>query len=125
MHSQQLHPFQRPFSVRVILTGGLSKLTLEIANFTGVAEAEFAMLSVAVKPEHMRMHLKPEPSPQKQLNNGTNLLDVSRTLLRIVARLPKTEYSQDKSNGHIRRQAAERELDDLPDPASESSTSQG
>jgi len=61
----------------------------------------------------------------EQLNNGTNLLDVSRTLLRIVARLPKTEYSEHKSNGPIRRQADEFPLDDLPDPASEVSTSQG
>jgi hypothetical protein len=125
MHSQQLHPFQRPFSVRVILTGSLSKLTLEFANFTGVAEAEFAMLGVSVDPEHTRMHLEPERLQDKQLNNGTNLLDVSRTFLRIVARLPKTEYSEDKSNGHIRRQAAEFQLDDLPDPASASDTSQG
>lgn len=83
------------------------------------------MLSAAVKPEHTRMHLETECLQEKQPNNGTNLLDVSRTLLRIVARLPKTEYSEDKSNGHIRRQAAESQLDDLPDPASERSTSQG
>ena len=83
------------------------------------------MLSAAVKPEHTRMHLETECLQDKQLNNGTNLLDVSRTLLRIVARLPKTEYSEDKSNGHIRRQAAESQLDDLPDPASDYDTSQG
>ena len=71
------------------------------------------------------MHLETERLQEKQLNNGTNLLDVSRALLRIVARLPKTEYIGDKSNGPIRRQAAERELDDLPDPASDISTSQG
>lgn len=83
------------------------------------------MLSAAVKPKHTRMHLKSDNLQEKQPNNGTNLLDVSRTLLRIVARLPKTEYSEDKSNGHIRRQAAEDQLDDLPDPASASDTSQG
>jgi hypothetical protein len=83
------------------------------------------MLGAAVKPEHTRMHLEPERLQEKQLNNGTNLLDVSRTLLRIVARLPKTEYSEDKSNGPIRRQAAEDQLDDLPDPASDVDTSQG
>ena len=71
------------------------------------------------------MRLKSQNPQEKQLNNGTNLVDVSRTLLRIVARLPKTEYSEDKSNGHFRRQAAEGQLDDLPDPASASDTSQG
>jgi hypothetical protein len=69
--------------------------------------------------------LETERLQDKQPNNGTNPLDVSRTLLRIVAGLPKTEYSEDKSNGPIRRQADEHELDDLPDPASEDSTSQG
>jgi hypothetical protein len=83
------------------------------------------MLGAAVKPEHTRMHLKSDSLLEKQLNNGTNLLDVSRTLLRIVARLPKNEYSEDKSNGHIRRQADEFQLDDLPDPASARDTSQG
>lgn len=83
------------------------------------------MLSAAVKPEHTRMHLKSDSLQEKQPNNGTNLLDVSRTLLRIVARLPKTEYSEDKSNGHIRRQAEVVEHSDLPDPASEATTSQG
>jgi len=61
----------------------------------------------------------------KQMNDDTNLLDISRALLRIVVQLSKTEYSEDKSNGLIRRQADERELGDLPDPASGSDTSQG
>ena len=125
MHSQLLHPFPQLFSQREILTGSLSKLTLDFANFTGVVRSDFAMLGVAVKPEHTRMHLKSDSLQEKQLNNGTNLLDVSRTLLRIVARLPKTEYSEDKSNGPIRRQADELELGDLPDPASDVGTSQG
>jgi hypothetical protein len=125
MHSQLLTSFPHRFSVRVILTGSLSKLTLDFANFTGVAGSEFAMLSAAVKPEHTRMQLETERLQDKQPNNGTNLLDVSRTLLRIVARLPKNEYHEDKSNGPIRRQAAESQLDDLPDPASEEVTSQG
>ena len=71
------------------------------------------------------MHLKSDALQEKQPNNGTNLLDVSRTLLRIVAQLPKSEYSVDKSNGHNRRQVEELELNDLPDPASEETTSQG
>jgi hypothetical protein len=81
------------------------------------------MLGAAVKPEHTRMHLEPERLQEKQLNNGTNLVDVSRTLLRIVARLSKNEYSVSKSNGHIRRQVEVLEHPDLPDPASEVSTS--
>ena len=62
---------------------------------------------------------------EKQLNKGTNLVDVSRTLLRIVARLPKTEYIEEKSNGHRRRQVEVVEHNDLPNPASDTSTSQG
>jgi hypothetical protein len=83
------------------------------------------MLWLRVKPEYTRMHLKSDSLQEKQLNKGTNLVDVSRTLLRIVARLPKNEYSVSKSNGHIRRQVEERELNDLPDPASGNDTSQG
>ncbi len=83
------------------------------------------MLGAAVEPEYTRMHLKSNNVQEKQPNNSTNLLDVSRTLLRIVAQLSKTEYSENKSNGPIRRQAAESQLDDLPDPASASDTSQG
>jgi len=60
-----------------------------------------------------------------QTDERVNLENISRTLLRIVARLPKSEYHEDKSNGHNRRQADERELDDLPDPASDVATSQG
>ena len=60
-----------------------------------------------------------------QTDERVNLEHISRTLLRIVARLPKREYHEDKSNGHNRRQADERELDDLPDPASDATTSQG
>jgi len=68
--------------------------------------------------------LKSEGSQEKQLNNGTNLVEVSQTLLRIVARLSKNEYTESNStkNG---RQATELELDNLSDPASEVSTSQG
>lgn len=70
------------------------------------------------------MHLKSEGSQEKQLNNDTNLVDVSRTLLRIVARLSKTEYTESNSiqNG---RQAEVVVHDDLSDPASDRDTSQG
>jgi len=62
---------------------------------------------------------------EKQADNGINLENISRILLRIVAQLPKNEYSEHKSNGQYRRQVEELELNDLPDPASDVSTSQG
>ena len=71
------------------------------------------------------MHLKPDTLQEKQQGNTTNLLDVSRTLLRIVAQLPKSRYSEDKSNGYNRRQVEVVVHNDLPDPASDDSTSQG
>ena len=83
------------------------------------------MLWLRVKPEYTKMHLESDNLQEKQLNNGTNLVDVSRILLRIVARLPKNEYIENKSNGHNQRQVEERKLNDLPDPASEEDTSQG
>ena len=61
----------------------------------------------------------------KQLQDGINQVHVSRALLRIVAQLPKSEYSVPKSNGHNRQQVEERELNDLPYPASDDDTSQG
>ncbi|NJO83134.1 MAG: hypothetical protein HC828_10150 [Blastochloris sp.] len=125
MHSQLLPSFQPPFSVRVILTGTLSKLTLEFANFTGVAGSEFAMLSVAVKPEHTRMHLETERLQEKQLNSGTNLVDVSRALLRIVAHLSETQYSETTSTELSEQQAEVVRHTDLPNPASDVDTSQG
>ena len=55
---------------------------------------------------------------------GVNAEKISRTLLRIVAHLSKSEYTEANSteNG---RQADERQPDDLSNPASEMSTSQG
>ena len=74
-----------------------------------------------------------------QAEDGIDLQQVAQILLRIVARLPKTEYSNSRSNGFVasqahtdktgttilRWQAAESPLDDLPDPASVIGTSQG
>ena len=60
-----------------------------------------------------------------QTDERVNLENISRTLLRIVARLPKREYHEDKSNGHNRRQAEVVEHSDLPNPASDGRTSQG
>lgn len=125
MHSQHLHPFPHRFSVRVILTGSLSKLTLEFANFTRVTGSDFDTLSVWVKPDKTRMHLETERIQEKQPNNGTNLLDVSRTLLRIVAHLRETQYSETTSTELSEQQAEVRQHNDLPDPASGLNTSQG
>lgn len=62
---------------------------------------------------------------KKTQHSHVDSLTLSRILLRIVAQLHKTQYDQGKSNGTNRRQNAERELDNLPDPASDDSTSQG
>jgi hypothetical protein len=67
--------------------------------------------------------LKPDRLHDEQLHtktSGINLLSVYRSMLRIVARLGENEYTED-----VLRQTTEVELDDLADPASERSTSQG
>jgi len=71
--------------------------------------------------------LKAEPTAHEataQLNNqqGMNLESVYRSLLRIVARLDENEYTESNS---LLRQTTEAVLDDLADPASDVSTSQG
>jgi hypothetical protein len=122
-HLNSFHPQSEPFGN---FARELASFTADFCNFSRFGVWWFAMLCVRVKPDHTRIHLKSETlHEEKQPNNGTNLVDVSRTLLRIVAQLPKTEYSGDKSNGHTRRQADEFQLDDLPDPASADDTSQG
>ena len=55
-------------------------------------------------------------------NNAINLINISCTLLRIVAQLPKTEYHFPKLN---ERQDEVRQHNDLSDQASEESTTQG
>jgi hypothetical protein len=118
-------PISASHRERVILTGTLSKLTPRFANFTGVAERNFDMLVVRVKPEHTRTHLETETLQEKQPNTGTNLVDVSRVLLRIVAHLDKTQYTDRKSTEVVVQQADVLEHADLSDPASDESTSQG
>jgi len=71
--------------------------------------------------------LKAEPKDNpsnSQLNTGQgmNLETVYRSLLRIVARLDESEYTESNS---LLRQTTEVVLDDLADPASDGSTSQG
>jgi hypothetical protein len=65
----------------------------------------------------LRTYKKPSQLNSKQ---GINLETVYRSLLNIVARLDDTQYTQG-----MLRQTAERELDDLADPASVEGTSQG
>ena len=57
-----------------------------------------------------------------QLNSqpGVNLEMIYRSLLKIVARWNETPYTEDRL-----RQTAERQPDDLADPASAMDTSQG
>lgn len=69
-----------------------------------------------MKPEY-HTHAK---TSQLNTKRGINLEMVYRSLLNIVARLDETQYTQG-----ISRQTAERELDDLADPASVEATSQG
>jgi hypothetical protein len=57
---------------------------------------------------------------QPHSGQGVNLETVYRSLLRIIARLDETQYTQG-----MLRQTTERELDDLTDPASGVNTSQG
>ncbi len=69
--------------------------------------------------------MTPEAAPKdKQLNNGINTLALCRSMLQIVAYLDETQYTESDStqNG---RQADEVALDDLPNPASDSDTTQG
>jgi hypothetical protein len=58
----------------------------------------------------------------EQLNNqaSVNLEQVYRSLLKIVARLQGSEYTE-----AMLRQTVERQPDDLADPASAANTSQG
>jgi hypothetical protein len=71
------------------------------------------------------MQLETEGLQEQQLNNGTNLVDVSRALLRIVAHLGKTQYTDAKSTEVVLQQAEVCQHSDLSDPASDTSTSQG
>ena len=58
------------------------------------------------------------PAPTNE--NGIDLVAVYRQLIRIVARLESTPYTES-----IQRQTDEVELDDLANPASDNDTSQG
>jgi hypothetical protein len=64
---------------------------------------------------HDKLRDTPPPTEER-----INLVDVCRQILRIVARLETTSYTDS-----INRQTVERELDDPANPASDSSTPQG
>jgi hypothetical protein len=69
-----------------------------------------------LKPEHLS-----DEQPHTE-SDGINLLSVYRSLLRIVARLDESEYTEGNS---LLRQTEVYHHSDLADPASEGSTSQG
>ncbi len=62
---------------------------------------------------------------EKLTDEGINLVNISKTLLHIVAQLRETQYTDDKSTEIVLRQAEVLDRSDLPDPASEDDTSQG
>jgi hypothetical protein len=70
--------------------------------------------------------LKPERLSDEQPNivenGGINLLSLYRSMLRIVARLDESEYTEDNS---LLRQTEVFHHPDLADPASDGNTSQG
>jgi hypothetical protein len=63
-----------------------------------------------------------EATPQLNIEQGMNLQSVYRSLLRIVARLDESEYTESNS---LLRQTEVRKHSDLADPASDDDTSQG
>ncbi len=70
-----------------------------------------------MKPERL-----PDEQPHTPENDGINLLSVYRSMLRIVARLDESEYTEGNS---LLRQTEVLKHSDLADPASDGSTSQG
>jgi hypothetical protein len=70
-----------------------------------------------------RPNIPPHPSDRPSdapAAPGIDPVAVYRQILRIVAHLARTSYTDDQ-----KRQTAERQPDDLADPASENSTAQG
>ncbi len=70
-----------------------------------------------MKPERL-----PDEQPHTTENDGINLLSVYRSMLRIVAQLDESEYTE---NNSLLRQTEVMEHSDLADPASDEDTSQG
>ncbi len=61
-----------------------------------------------------------QPLDQEQLEEGIDMLGACRAILRVLVHLENEEYTSDQL-----RQAEVLAHDDLPDPASDVSTSQG
>lgn len=62
---------------------------------------------------------------EKPEDDGINLVKISKTLLHIVAQLRETQYTGSKSTEIVLRQAEVYHHSDLPDPASDVTTTQG
>ena len=69
--------------------------------------------------------MKADTRQTNPAHTDTNLVEIARTLLRIVAHLGKTQYTDDRSTQVVVQQADEFPPADLSDPASEYGTSQG
>lgn len=62
---------------------------------------------------------------EKHKDDGINLVNISKTLLHIVAQLRETQYTGNKSTEIVLRQAEVLQHSDLPDLASDVTTTQG
>ena len=62
---------------------------------------------------------------EKPEDDGINLVKISKTLLHIVAQLRETQYTGSRSTEIVLRQAEVYHHSDLPDPASDVTTTQG
>lgn len=62
---------------------------------------------------------------EKPKDDGINLVKLSKTLLHIVAQLREKQYTDSRSTEIVLRQAEVYHHSDLPDPASDVTTTQG
>ena len=62
---------------------------------------------------------------EMESDKGINLVNISKTLLHIVAQLRETQYTDSRSTEIVLRQAEVYHHSDLPDPASDVTTTQG
>ncbi len=62
---------------------------------------------------------------EKPKDDGINLVNISKTLLHIVAQLREKQYTDSRSTEIVLRQAEVYHHSDLPDPASDVTTTQG
>ncbi|MBL8166158.1 MAG: hypothetical protein JNJ61_29515 [Anaerolineae bacterium] len=70
------------------------------------------------------MSRAPEPLEEPK-DDGINLVNISKTLLHIVAQLHEKQYTGSRSTENVLRQAEVYHHSDLPDPASDVTTTQG